>query len=290
MDMEDFCASSSEHFDNIVASFNLPESTFKQDLPVCAPAVPILPPPRSADKDLAQLYNDISYSELKNAAVTLGNKNSLIDMNWEYLQGQVGTGINALACQNVDTNFAYALNNIVDSLRSEVKTLRSCVYYCVLHLVNQKEKEEREKHKKFEAAQARATHRANKRKAESEVEQRIKTLQPVPLEQVKEEREEKLKQQQPAVVFQQICPIPAKKSKQSKQTPLQPLVEHVERAVHVEEKPKVVQHKKVKQQKVNPEIYQVIQQDPEDLMLKPSLKAKRVSKAKKEKKSKENIE
>ena len=193
MPYEQFCASSSSHFDEISDMFDFPE---EQPNVVAAPAV-VFPPPAviqpapqsAAEKDLSRICSEISFFELQNAALIMGKQNTAFDLNWECnLLGQFQNGIHALQSQNVDTSCMFALSNMLEQIRSEQKTIRTGVYYSLLHLVDKKEREEQEKKKKAQTAQSRANSRkAVKRPAaaalpeSTEVTDLLRKLQPLPL-------------------------------------------------------------------------------------------------------------
>ena len=192
MTLDDFCRSSSQHFDNIVASFTLPEETMFPDLdndadtfnhqPQSQPPLPIALP---EEPDLRQLHKDVSFVELKNAAIGMANnKHSAFDLTWEFYLGQLSTAINSLQAQNIDTSYIYVLNNMAEHLRAEMKTIRHCVYYSILQVFHQREKEDAEKKKRLRASLSKAKNRAKKRTADCLVSEALKQLEPVPQQQL----------------------------------------------------------------------------------------------------------
>lgn len=213
---DDFCHSSSRHFDEMVASLNLPEQDLFPDLsgdfplpeqpllPLPPPPTPPPPPPAPpVETDLRHLHGEISFGELKNAALSLANKTSAVDLTWDYYLGQLNAGVNALQAQNVDTNCVFVLNSMNEHLRSELKSLRHCVYYAVLHAVHQREREERENQKRYDAAKSRARQRANKRQADTSVDDMLRSLKPLTLQQIRQTQDSP-----PVVVKVQPPPSP----------------------------------------------------------------------------------
>ena len=149
--MDHFELSSANHFDAIMESLN-------QEQPVAA--IPDVVTQNSIyPKDLHRIYQELNFNELKNAALTLANKNSQFDLNWEYQIGQLNAGINQLLAQNVNAD--------------ALQLIKTSVVYCMLHLVENKDKEEMEKKKKFDRAQLKAQNRANQKAIKTLIAQTI---------------------------------------------------------------------------------------------------------------------
>ena len=190
----------SDQFDAIVTNL----------MSVPPPPLPQPPPPstqESAAKDLSLIYREISYNELKSAALTLGNKNTLFDLNWEYFLGQFQSGVSALVNQNVDTSALMVLSNIAEHLRAELAQVRTSTYYCLLFLIDDRDREELEKKRKTNAARVRATDRANKKRAEEAEEEKKKKQQ-------QQQQQQQQKQQRQSKTTTQVTstpPQPAKK-------------------------------------------------------------------------------
>ena len=171
MDQHTFALSSSNHFDEMVAQLDLP--TF--NLEVKPPTFDIQSPPQLStsapiyqpvfqQKDLGRIYLDIPINEIRNATLTLGNRNSQFDLNWEYFVGQLHAGIQTLHSQSYDTTAIFALFNMIGHLRTEMAMNRSGTYYSLLHLVEQRKKEESENARAFEASKKPGKKVAAKRK------------------------------------------------------------------------------------------------------------------------------
>ena len=163
--MDHFELSSANHFDAIMESLN-------QEQPVAA--IPDVVTQNSIyPKDLHRIYQELNFNELKNAALTLANKNSQFDLNWEYQIGQLNAGINQLLAQNVNADALFALLNMSSQLHADLQLIKTSVVYCMLHLVENKDKEEMEKKKKFDRAQLKAQNRANQKAIKTLIAQTI---------------------------------------------------------------------------------------------------------------------
>ena len=228
-DMEEFCASSSQQFEEMVANLDLP------DFDLGDPANPQDVPMQSACQqppDFNRLYSQISLEELKTAAATLSNRSSSFDLAWEYYLGQLSTGIEALKAQSVNSDCVFALSNMAEHLRTEQRTIRSCSLYSVLHLIRDKNKEELGK-----AAKARARERA---KQNAEVQQALKNLVPIPLEQIKQQVQQVPIPQLQVPVQQQVQP-----KKQSRRKAVVPLGQQVQEEQQQQQQQVAVQQQSV---------------------------------------------
>ena len=175
MNNHEFEMSNSDQFDQMVASLNLP--IYEEKIDMTTPTLPPMPPPPTVptllptlkedsifQKDLGKIYHEITFQEIRNAALTLGNRSSQFDLQWEYFSGQLNNGINALHSQSMDYSAFFALYNMVNHVRSELAMTRTATYYALLHLLEQRKKEELETKRKFDAAKQRANHRATRKK------------------------------------------------------------------------------------------------------------------------------
>ena len=182
----------SDQFDAIVTNLmSVPPPPLPVTLTTSTPVTLIPSTQESAAKDLSLIYREISYNELKSAALTLGNKNTLFDLNWEYFLGQFQSGVSALVNQNVDTSALMVLSNIAEHLRAELAQVRTSTYYCLLFLIDDRDREELEKKRKTNAARVRATDRANKKRAEEAEEEKKKKQQQQQQQQQKQQRQSK---------------------------------------------------------------------------------------------------
>lgn len=185
MNQTQFANHHSDQFDQIVASldlnaFEVQSIPLPPSMPPAPPPVTDVLPPSSFNKDLGRIYHEITFNEIKNAALTLGNRSTQFDLNWEFLAGNLNTGINSLHSQSMDTSAVFTLYNMLNHLRSEIAMSRTATYYALLHLLDQRQKEELEIKRKFEAAKQRSTNRSIKRELDAayETNKRTKAFTP----------------------------------------------------------------------------------------------------------------
>ena len=117
-----------------------------------------------AQTDFHQVLGDISLTELKNASVTLGLKNTTFDLTWENNAAQLQTHLQQLMTQQIDTTPPTILYNMLYNQREDVKMIRSALQCVLQAFIEDKNHTEMIKRKKLEASRAKANLRAKENK------------------------------------------------------------------------------------------------------------------------------
>lgn len=117
-----------------------------------------------AQTDFHQVLGDISLTELKNASVTLGLKNTTFDLTWENNAAQLQTHLQQLMNQQIDTTPPTILYNMLYNQREDVKMIRSALQCVLQAFLEEKNHTEMIKRKKLEASRAKANLRAKENK------------------------------------------------------------------------------------------------------------------------------
>ena len=117
-----------------------------------------------AQTDFHQVLGDISLTELKNASVTLGLKNTTFDLTWENNAAQLQTHLQQLMNQQIDTTPPTILYNMLYNQREDIKMIRSALQCVLQAFLEEKNHTEMIKRKKLEASRAKANLRAKENK------------------------------------------------------------------------------------------------------------------------------
>jgi hypothetical protein len=104
---------------------------------------------------------EITYNELKNAALTLQLKNTPFDLNWTTFIAQFQTAVHNLP---IDSTCLVILSQMIEYVKQNVDVIQTSVYHSVLFALEQRDREELDQKKKQDQAKTRATQRASKRK------------------------------------------------------------------------------------------------------------------------------
>lgn len=111
--------------------------------------------------DVSPAIKEITYNELKNAALTLQLKNTPFDLNWTTFIAQFQTAVHNLP---IDSTCLVILSQMIEYVKQNVDVIQTSVYHSVLFALEQRDREELDQKKKQDQAKTRATQRASKRK------------------------------------------------------------------------------------------------------------------------------
>ena len=115
----------------------------------------------SSQIEIKNVLGDVNLAELKNAAITLGLRNSDFDLVWETGKANLSA---SLQNSPVDQNTISILFNMIEHERENLRLVRNATSILMLSILEQKDHSDMVKRKKLETNRSKARQRAQKKK------------------------------------------------------------------------------------------------------------------------------